>query len=50
MIHAAQKHRGTEPRFLAQPSLGLAEPYRLERPDGAYSPVETAIRRALGRA
>lgn len=50
MIHAAQRHRGTEPRFLAQPSLGLAEPYRLERPDGAYSPVETAIRQALGRA
>jgi hypothetical protein len=49
MIHAAQRHRGTEPRFLAQPSLGLAEPYRLERPGGAYSPVEIAIRRALGR-
>lgn len=48
MIHAAQKHRGTVPRFLAQPSLALAEPYRLERPDGTYSPVETAIRRALG--
>ncbi|WP_395681940.1 hypothetical protein [Inquilinus sp.] len=50
MIHAAQRHRGTEPRFLAQPSIGLAEPYRLERPDGDYSPVETAIRQALGRA
>ncbi|MGK9167462.1 hypothetical protein KXR53_14250 [Inquilinus limosus] len=50
VIHAAQKHRGTHPRFLAQPSLALAEPYRLGRADGAYSPVETAIRRALGMA
>ena len=49
IIHAAQKHRGTQPRFLAQPSLGLAKPYRLEREDGAYAPVEIAIRRALGK-
>jgi len=49
IIHAAQKHRGTEPRFLAQPSLGLAKPYRLDRATGAYSPVEIAIRRALGK-
>ena len=48
LIHAAQKHCGTTPRFMAQPSIGLAEPYRLERPDKAYSPVEVAIRRALG--
>lgn len=50
LVHAAQKHRGTQPRFLAQPPLHLAEPYRLQREDGAYSPVETAIRMALGRA
>ncbi len=49
LIHAAQKHRGTRPRFMAQPSIGLAEPYRLERSDSAYSPVEIAIRRALGK-
>ena len=30
-----------------QPSLPLAEPYRLDREDGAYSPVEIAIRQAL---
>ena len=47
LVHAAQKHRGSVPRFMAQPSLGLAEPYRLERTDGAYSAVEIAIRRAL---
>ncbi|WP_454851582.1 phytanoyl-CoA dioxygenase family protein [Rhizobium binxianense] len=47
LVHAAQKHRGLTPRFMAQPPLGLAQPYRLEREDGAYSPVEIAIRRAL---
>jgi hypothetical protein len=49
LVHAAQKHRGSTPRFMAQPPLGLAEPYQLHREDGAHSPVEIAIRRALGR-
>ncbi|WP_412064881.1 phytanoyl-CoA dioxygenase [Rhizobium sp. SYY.PMSO] len=49
LIHAAQKHRGVSPRFIAQPSIGLAEPYQLDRPDNAYCPVEIAIRRALGK-
>ncbi|SDE18163.1 hypothetical protein SAMN05216337_102162 [Bradyrhizobium brasilense] len=48
LVHAAQKHRGRTPRFMAQPSLAAGEPYRLERADGAYSPVEIAIQRALG--
>src|SRR5690606_4846814 len=48
LVHAAQPHRGTRPRFMAQPPLLPAEPFRLERPDGAYSPVERAIRIALG--
>lgn len=47
LIHAAQKHRGKKPRFMAQPGLAPSEPLRLEREDGAYSPVEMAIRRAL---
>jgi len=34
---------------MAQPPLALHEPLKLERPDSAYSPVETAIRLALGR-
>jgi hypothetical protein len=50
LVHAAQRHQGMRPRFMAQPSLSLAEPYRLKRPDGVYSPVETAIRLALGCA
>ncbi|MBZ5612150.1 MAG: phytanoyl-CoA dioxygenase [Acidobacteriia bacterium] len=47
LVHAAQPHRGTRPRFLAQPPLLPAEPFQLDRPDGAYSPVEQAIRFAL---
>jgi Phytanoyl-CoA dioxygenase (PhyH) len=47
LIHAAQKHRGAHPRFMAQPPLAPAAPFRLERADGAYSPVEIAIREAL---
>ncbi|MFY0535395.1 phytanoyl-CoA dioxygenase family protein [Nannocystis pusilla] len=49
LVHAAQPHRGTRPRFLAQPPLQAREPFRLERADGDYVPVEAAIRRALGR-
>jgi hypothetical protein len=47
LVHAAQMHRGAVPRFLAQPPLHPAEPLRLHREDGDYSPVEIAIRQAL---
>lgn len=47
LVHAGQSHRGSTPRFLAQPGLEPAEPFSLSRHDGAYSPVEIAIRRAL---
>jgi hypothetical protein len=47
LVHAAQPHRGTRPRIMAQPPLLPGTPVQLERPDGAYSPVEAAIRRAL---
>ncbi|MFF6956842.1 MULTISPECIES: phytanoyl-CoA dioxygenase family protein [unclassified Streptomyces] len=48
LVHAAQPHHGSRPRFMAQPPLLPAAPYELERADGGYSPVETAIRRGLG--
>lgn len=48
LVHAAQPHRGTRPRFLAQPPLTPRVPLCLERTDGLYSPVETAIRLGLG--
>jgi hypothetical protein len=47
LVHAAQRHRGTRPRFLAQPPLLAARPFCLNRKGGVYSPVEQAIRLAL---
>ncbi|RYZ51651.1 MAG: phytanoyl-CoA dioxygenase [Sphingobacteriales bacterium] len=45
IVHAAQPHGGTEPRFLAQPALELREPYSLR----GDAPVERAIRLGLSR-
>jgi hypothetical protein len=50
LVHAAQPHRGTRPRFLAQPPLLPASQVTLDRGNGAYSPVEQAIRIALQNA
>ncbi|WP_206376816.1 phytanoyl-CoA dioxygenase family protein [Sphingomonas sp. G-3-2-10] len=47
LVHAAQRHRGTTPRFMAQPPLMPREPVSLCRPDGDYSPVEQAILNAI---
>ena len=47
LVHAAQPHHGTRPRFMAQPPLLPREPLQLTREDSAYSPVEQAIRNAL---
>lgn len=53
LVHAAQQHRGEEPRFLSQPALPLHEPLVLDRGGeaaaGDYSPVERAVRLGLGR-
>jgi hypothetical protein len=43
LVHAAQPHRGTHPRFMAQPPLLPSEPLTIEGP----SPVERAIAAAL---
>lgn len=48
LVHAAQSHRGTVPRFLAQPPLIPSMPFELERIDGDYSLVEKAIRLGIG--
>lgn len=47
LVHSAQPHRGTEARFMAQPSLLPVGNLQLTRDDAAYSPVEQAIRQAL---
>jgi hypothetical protein len=49
LVHAAQPHRGTRVKFMAQPPLLPAKPLELERADGDYSPVEIAVRTALER-
>jgi hypothetical protein len=36
LIHAAQRHRGREPRFMAQPPLDPVGPLELRRDDGGY--------------
>jgi hypothetical protein len=47
LVHAAQPNHGGAPRFMAQPPVHPAVPLELEQPDGAYSPVELAIRQGL---
>ena len=48
LVHAAQPHHGTRPRFMAQPPLLPASgQLQLTREDGNYAPVEVAIRRGL---
>jgi len=49
LVHVAQPHHGTRPRFMAQPPLLPAVPYELSRTDGDYSAVEFAIRRGLAQ-
>ncbi|MEV6768346.1 phytanoyl-CoA dioxygenase family protein [Nocardia sp. NPDC051030] len=48
LIHAAQANSGDAPRFMAQPALEATAPLEIDRADGAYSPVERAIRLGLG--
>jgi len=49
LVHAAQRHRGAAPRFMAQPPLMPREPISLCRKGGDYSPVELAILKAISR-
>ena len=43
LVHAAQPHKGQQPRFLAQPPLLLKSDLMQEREPGNFSPVEIAI-------
>lgn len=45
LVHAAQRHEGTEPRFMAQPALLPSGGFDPAKPP---SPVQIAIRRACG--
>lgn len=48
LVHAAQKHRGKTVKFMAQPPLLPRGQLQLGPVEGEYSPVELAVRVALG--
>ncbi|HZA16195.1 MAG TPA: hypothetical protein VE645_04750 [Pseudonocardiaceae bacterium] len=48
LVHAAQRHRGTQPKFMAQPPLDSVGELDLDRTHP--SPVERAVLQGLGRA
>jgi hypothetical protein len=47
LVHGAQQHHGTEPKFMAQPPLLLRSDFNIEG-SGPFYPVEKAIRTAFG--
>jgi hypothetical protein len=48
LVHSAQAHRGSVPKFMAQPPLLLKEEFSLSGTEGKNPPVVQAIRLALG--
>lgn len=50
LVHAAQKHRGSQPKFMAQPPLLPSVPFEIENDKFPHNPVEEAIRRGIGLA
>jgi hypothetical protein len=50
LVHAAQDHHGTVPKFMAQPALLTAKGFNLYRTDNVYCPVEEAILKGLDGA
>lgn len=44
LVHSAQPHKGSTPKFMAQPPLLLRGELSVSDADAAYSPVEKAIR------
>lgn len=47
LVHAAQQHRGTTPKFMAQPPLFTKRDFMLRETEAPVSPVEEAIRLGL---
>lgn len=43
LVHAAQEHRGTLPRFMAQPPLLARKDFNIHRSENELCPVEKAI-------
>lgn len=47
LVHSAQTHKGSTPKFMAQPPLLLRNELTIANSDIGYAPVEQAIRLAL---
>lgn len=47
IVHAAQAHRGKEPKFMAQPPLLMPGEFNLQKAPHGYCPVELAILQGL---
>jgi hypothetical protein len=47
LVHTAQAHHGSNPRFLAQPGLGMIGAANMDPAAVGLSPVEVAVRRGL---
>jgi len=47
IVHAAQDHHGTTPKFMAQPPLLPKHSFDLSRPEDELCPVEAAILKAI---
>ncbi|GAA4318547.1 phytanoyl-CoA dioxygenase family protein [Compostibacter hankyongensis] len=48
LVHSAQSHRGSTPKFMAQPPLLLRGELSISDSNVGYSPVERAIRLGIG--
>ncbi|MCB9281877.1 MAG: phytanoyl-CoA dioxygenase family protein [Lewinellaceae bacterium] len=49
IVHAAQPHRGKNPKFMAQPPLHTRIDFDIEQPEQTANPVERAIMMGLNR-
>ncbi len=49
IVHAAQNHRGTTPKFMAQPPLLTRNDFNIHKTESQRCPVETAIWTGLNR-
>ncbi len=49
LVHAAQDHYGTTPKFMAQPPLLTKQDFNIYRPENELCPVEKAIVKGLAQ-
>lgn len=47
LVHAAQQHRGTEPKFMAQPNLLSKRDFNINQPLELRCPIEKPLSKEL---